>query len=128
MTAEGRGHDHPVDPERVAAAQAALPAAAVGEEFARLLAVVADPVRARILVALLAVEELCVGDLALALRINEDAVSYALRVLRDRELVERRTEGRMGFYRLARDPGDQLALAAALQQLSELAERRTWSS
>ena len=30
----------------------------------------------RILTALLAAEELCVGDLALALEVNEDAVSY----------------------------------------------------
>ena len=33
-------------------------------------------------------EELCVGDLALALEVNEDAVGYALRVLRTDDSTE----------------------------------------
>ena len=42
----------------------------------------ADPVRLRLIYALDIVEELCVGDLALALDVSEDSVSYALRLLR----------------------------------------------
>lgn len=61
----------------------------------------ADPTRARLLYALDIVDELCVGDLALALDISEDAASYGLRVLRTAGLVTRRKEGRMAFYRLA---------------------------
>jgi DNA-binding transcriptional ArsR family regulator len=68
--------------------------------MAELLRLLADPLRSRVLSALLVSEELCVGDLALALDTNEDAVSYALRVLRTAGLVLRRREGRMGYYRL----------------------------
>lgn len=116
-------HQHPVDPERVAAAQAALLSVDEAEEFNRLLTVLSDPVRVRILSALLAVEELCVGDLALALDVSEDAVSYALRVLRAQRLVRRRAEGRMGYYRLA-DGDIRPVLVAALGDLRALARRR----
>ena len=61
----------------------------------------ADPTRARVLFALDMVEELCVGDLALALEANEDAVGYALRLLRTAGLVTNRKQGRVVFYRLA---------------------------
>ena len=65
------------------------------------LTLVADPTRARLLYALDLVAELCVGDLALALDASEDAVGYALRVLRTAGLVTRRKQGRIVFYRLA---------------------------
>jgi DNA-binding transcriptional ArsR family regulator len=58
-------------------------------------------VRSRILYALDLVEELCVGDLALALGTTEDAVSYGLRILRTAGLVQARKDGRIIFYRLA---------------------------
>jgi DNA-binding transcriptional ArsR family regulator len=47
------------------------------------------------------VEELCVGDLALALETTEDSVGYALKVLRTAGLVTTRKQGRVVFYRLA---------------------------
>lgn len=65
------------------------------------LSLLTDVNRARVLYALDVVEELCVGDLALALGINEDAVGYALRVLRTAGLVTNRKEGRIVYYRLA---------------------------
>lgn len=114
---------HPVDPERVDQARAALLPVGEAEELSRLLAAVGDPVRARILSALLAAGELCVGDLALALGVNEDAVTYGLRVLRGGGLVVRRAEGRMGYYRLA-DDHTRHALVAALGHLSDLARLR----
>ena len=80
---------------------------------------IGDPVRARVLAALVASEELCVGDVALALDISEDAASYALRVLREQQLVQRRGEGRMGFYRLADGPRRE-PLRNALQRLAQL--------
>ena len=61
----------------------------------------ADPTRARLLYALDVVDELCVGDLALALAVSEDAASYGLRVLRTAGLVTRRKEGRVAYYRLS---------------------------
>jgi DNA-binding transcriptional ArsR family regulator len=95
------GHEHPVDPARVAAAQARLPSSADAERMTALLGLLADPVRARLLYALDVAEELCVGDLALALGVNEDQAGYGLRVLRGAGLVTRRKEGRAAFYRLA---------------------------
>ena len=94
-------HDHPVDPERVAHARARGLSAEDAGRLVALLSLLADPVRSRILYALDEVEELCVGDLALALNATEDAVGYALRILRTAGLVATRKQGRVVYYRLA---------------------------
>ncbi len=94
-------HEHPVDPERVAHARARGLSAEDAGRLAGLLSLLADPVRSRILYALDEVEELCVGDLALALQVSEDSVGYALRILRTAGLVATRRQGRVVFYRLA---------------------------
>lgn len=87
--------------------------------MAGLLTLLADPLRARILSSLLVAPEVCVGDLALALGATEDAVSYALRLLRTAGLVRRRREGRMAYYRLA-DGNAYPALDDALARLRSL--------
>ena len=94
-------HAHPVDPERVAHARARLPGRDDAAQLTSVLSLMADPTRARVLFALDMVEELCVGDLALALEANEDAVGYALRLLRTAGLVVNRRQGRVVYYRLA---------------------------
>ncbi len=95
-------HAHPVDPQRVAAAQARMLSADEAGALAGLLGLLADATSSRILYALDLVDELCVGDLALALAgVSEDAVSYALRLLRTAGLVVARKEGRVVYYRLA---------------------------
>ena len=94
-------HAHPFDPEGVAHARARLPDRAEAAQLVSVLSLMADPTRARVLFALDMVEELCVGDLALALETNEDAVGYALRLLRTAGLVTNRKQGRVVFYRLA---------------------------
>ncbi len=94
-------HDHPVDPERVATARERLIDAEEAGRLAGLLGLLADPVRARILYALDLVQELCVGDLSLALQATEDSVGYALRVLRTAGLVSTRKHGRVVYYRLS---------------------------
>ena len=94
-------HDHPVDPERVAHARARGLSADDAGRLAALLSLLADPVRSRILYALDEVEELCVGDLALALESTEDSVGYGLKILRTAGLVATRKQGRVVFYRLA---------------------------
>lgn len=101
-------HPHPVDPERVEHATARIPD---DEEVARLtdlLSLMSDPVRLRILYALDATEELCVGDLALVLSLNEDQVGYALRMLRAAGMVVTRKQGRVVYNRLASDFPDAL--------------------
>ena len=119
---------HPVDPDRVAGARERQISAAEAEELSALVTLVADPLRARILSVLLATDELCVGDIAIALGATEDGVSYALRILRTAGLVHRRREGRMGYYRL-RDGEMRTALRASLEELRALSrlhpERQT---
>lgn len=94
-------HGHPIDPERVRAARERLIDAEEGARLAGLLGLLADPVRARILYALDIVDELCVGDIALALGATEDSVGYGLRVLRTAGLVSTRKQGRVVYYRLS---------------------------
>ena len=81
-------HDHPVDRERVAAARAGVLSVGDAGRLAGLLGMLADPVRSRLLFALSAATELCVGDLA-------------LKMLRLAGLVSFRKDGRMVFYRLS---------------------------
>jgi DNA-binding transcriptional ArsR family regulator len=113
-------HDHPVDAERVAAARAGLLSVDDAGRLAGLLGMLADPVRSRILFALSAVDELCVGDLALVLEVTEDQVSYALKMLRLAGLVGFRKDGRMSFYRLSGGFPHQL-LEHCLRQLMAIA-------
>jgi ArsR family transcriptional regulator, lead/cadmium/zinc/bismuth-responsive transcriptional repressor len=112
-------HEHPVDPERVEAVRRRGLPVDEAEAMAGLLTLLADPLRVRILAALLVTDEVCVGDLALALDATEDSVSYALRLLRTAGLVRRRREGRMGYYRL-RDGDARDALNASLDRLRAL--------
>lgn len=93
--------ERPVDAEGVATAKADLITTEDAGRLAGLLGLLADPVRSRVLFALATVERLCVGDLALALDVSHDAVSYGLRMLRTAGLVKFRKEGRVVFYELA---------------------------
>jgi len=115
-------HDHPVNAARVAAARAGVLPVAEAGRLAGLLGMLADPVRSRILFALAAAGELCVGDLALALDVTEDQVSYALKMLRLAGLVIFRKDGRMVFYRLS-DGFPHPLLEHCLRQLLTIASR-----
>ncbi|MDP9220628.1 MAG: metalloregulator ArsR/SmtB family transcription factor [Actinomycetota bacterium] len=94
-------HQHPVDQARVAAARTDLLSVDEAGRLAGLLGMLADPVRSRILFALASAEELCVGDLALALDATEDQISYGLKLLRTAGMVVFRKQGRIVFYRLS---------------------------
>jgi DNA-binding transcriptional ArsR family regulator len=93
--------DRLADPRAVKAARRHLIDVDEAERLAELLGLLADATRARILFALGAVDELCVGDLAVTLAVSEDAVGYALKVLRMAGLVRGRKDGRSVCYRLA---------------------------
>jgi DNA-binding transcriptional ArsR family regulator len=69
------------------------------QRMAEFLGFLADPNRLRIL-SILAGQEMCVGDLATAVGMNESAVSHQLRMLRTIRLVSSRKQGRHVFYRL----------------------------
>ncbi len=115
-----RSHEHPVDAERVAVARAGVLSEAEAGRLAGLLGMLADPVRSRILFALVTADELCVGDLALALDVTEDQVSYALKMLRLAGLVSFRRDGRMVRYRLS-DGFPHALLEHCLRQLLTIA-------
>jgi DNA-binding transcriptional ArsR family regulator len=114
-------HRHPVDAERVRAASDVAVSSEEADEMTALLDVVSDPTRARIIMTLGHVGEMCVGDLALALETSEGGVSYALRVLRASRLVRPRREGRFMFYGFV-DNGKGQELAALLHRVNALAD------
>ena len=92
-----------IDPEKVALVQKqALPARTI-ERVSRLFSALSDPTRLKILHALTVTEELCVCDLAALAELSVSAVSHQLRLLRDRDLVRARRDGRMVYYSLADD-------------------------
>lgn len=93
-------HDHPIDAAKVAAARRAVLTSTAGERTAEALRLLADPVRVRIVSALHAAGELCVGDLALVLDVTDSSVSHALRLLRTAGVVANRRDGRVIYYRL----------------------------
>jgi DNA-binding transcriptional ArsR family regulator len=115
-------HEHPIDARRVAKARKRLPTLDEATRLTSLLSLMADPIRLRILYALDVTEELCVGDLALALGANEDQVTYALRLLRAANLVLTRKHGRVVYNRLAADFPEPLR-EHCLRQLVEITRR-----
>jgi DNA-binding transcriptional ArsR family regulator len=115
-------HAHPIDADRVAHARARVPSLDEASRLTSLLSLIADPVRLRILYALDVCEELCVGDLALALGANEDQVTYGLRLLRTAGLVLTRKDGRVVYNRLAPDFPEPLR-EHCLHQLVEITRR-----
>lgn len=115
-------HAHPVNAAGVDKAKAAGLAPHEGEQLARLLGLLADPIRVRMLFCLVSVNELCVGDLAMALDISMDQSSYGLKQLRGAGLVQARRDGRVMYYRLADGFPHQL-LDHCLRQLLTIAAK-----
>lgn len=68
-------------------------------DLAELFKVFGDSTRIRILYALFE-SELCVGDIAQILNLNQSAVSHQLRILKDAKLVKYRRDGKVIFYSL----------------------------
>jgi DNA-binding transcriptional ArsR family regulator len=92
-----------IDPETVAFVQKrTLPDKTI-ERVSRLFSALADPTRLKLLHALTVTNELCVCDLAVLAELSVSAVSHQLRLLRDRDLVQARRDGRMVYYSLADD-------------------------
>ena len=88
-----------VDLARVRRVERALVSSEAAQSLAETFSLLGDPTRTRILHAL-AVDELCVSDLAGLLGISPSAASHQLRLLRDRRLVAVRREGKRTYYRL----------------------------
>ena len=102
-----------IDPEAVAFVQERVLPDRTVERLSRLFSAFADPTRLRILHALNIIDELCVCDLAALSDLSVSAVSHQLRLLRDRELVHARRDGRMVYYSLADEHVSQLMAIGA---------------
>ena len=90
-----------VDRDRVAAVRSAMPDEGDVVELADVFALLGDPNRVRLLIALLEGGEMCVCDLAAATGMTESATSHAIRLLRAHRIVSvPRRQGRMAYYRL----------------------------
>jgi ArsR family transcriptional regulator, lead/cadmium/zinc/bismuth-responsive transcriptional repressor len=90
-----------VDRDRVAAVQGSMPSDEDVEQAADVFALLGDPNRLRLLVALLEGGEMCVCDLAASAGMSESATSHAVRWLRAHRIVSSpRRHGRMMYYRL----------------------------
>ena len=70
------------------------------QRMAEFFSALSDPHRLKLLSAL-AQQELCVCDLAAAVKMGESAVSHQLRILKSQRLVKYRRQGRNVFYSLA---------------------------
>lgn len=90
---------HPVEIDAVQKLQNQILSIDKAQQRAEFFSLLGDTNRLRI-VSVLALEELCVCDLAAALEMSESAVSHQLRALRSMRLVSYRKRGRKVFYRL----------------------------
>jgi DNA-binding transcriptional ArsR family regulator len=90
---------HPVEIDNVQGIQSQILSTEKAQQMAEFFSLLGDANRLRI-VSVLALEELCVCDLAAALNMSESAVSHQLRTLRAMRLVSYSKRGRKVFYRL----------------------------
>lgn len=72
------------------------------EQIAELFKGFADVTRVQIL-SLLAVRELCVGDIAQTVSLSQSAISHQLRLLKEMHLIKFRRDGKNVLYSLADD-------------------------
>lgn len=107
-----------IDPEAVALVLANVLPWRTVDRLSRLFSALADPTRLKILHALKLTPELCVCDLAVVADLSVSAVSHQLRLLRDRDLVRARRDGRIVYYSLADDHVSEL-MAAGIEHSLE---------
>ncbi|MBP2679001.1 MAG: ArsR family transcriptional regulator, partial [Deltaproteobacteria bacterium] len=80
----------------------AMPSDQMVRALAETFGALSDPTRVRI-ISTLAVQELCVFDLAHLLGLTGSAVSHQLRLLRGQRLVKYRKQGKVAYYSLDDD-------------------------
>ena len=94
-----------------------MPAAETLKALADFFKVFGDSTRIRILYVLFQ-SEMCVGDLAQTLGLNQSAISHQLRVLKQMKLVTNRREGKIVYYALA-DSHIKTIINQGLEHISE---------
>ncbi|NJL89931.1 MAG: helix-turn-helix transcriptional regulator [Coleofasciculaceae cyanobacterium SM2_1_6] len=87
------------EPDKLSPIRSQILSVEKAQGMAEFMNFLADTNRLRIL-SVLATGEMCVGDLAITLAMNESAVSHQLRTLRAIRLVNFRKQGRHVFYSL----------------------------
>ena len=100
------GHGHA---DEILAALGRLPSGEVIAKLAEVFALLSNPTRLRIVIALRPSgseepPELCVCDLAVLTDASESMTSHQLRLLRDAGLVSQRRDGKLVRYRLVPGP------------------------
>ncbi len=90
---------HPVNLNQVRQLHQDILSVQKSQRMAEFFSLLGDANRLRILSAL-SIQELCVCDLAAAVKMTESAVSHQLRALRSMRLVGYRKQGRNVFYYL----------------------------
>jgi ArsR family transcriptional regulator, lead/cadmium/zinc/bismuth-responsive transcriptional repressor len=103
LPAERSGH-RVIDGERVCEAIAAITCPAAIQARAKAFAVLSDPTRLTLLIAIKAAGPISVSDLAAATGLNDTTVSQTLRYLRAAQVVSAERDGRVIRYQLADGP------------------------
>ncbi|MBD1846062.1 helix-turn-helix transcriptional regulator [Cyanobacteria bacterium FACHB-63] len=98
-TADQCSDQHPVNLDHIRSLHRDLLSVEKSQRMAEFFSLLGDGNRLRILSAL-SIQELCVCDLAAAVKMSESAVSHQLRALRSMRLVEYRKQGRNVYYSL----------------------------
>lgn len=88
-----------INPKKVSAVMKKMEPAGSLMKVSETFRALGDLTRTKIISAL-AIEELCVCDIAALLNTTKSAVSHQLRILRNLRLVKYRKEGKMVFYSL----------------------------
>jgi DNA-binding transcriptional ArsR family regulator len=96
-----RADRHVIDDHRVCEAITGLGTEEQRRTWADRFAILADPNRLALLLAIHHAPEICVTDLAVATGLNDTTVSQALRLLRGQNVVSAHRDGRIIRYRLA---------------------------
>jgi DNA-binding transcriptional ArsR family regulator len=99
-----RAHRRSIDEHHVCDAIAGIGDLADIQRQAALFALLGDPTRLTLLLAISAAPDITVTDLAIAVGMNDTTVSQALRLLRATGTVAGRKDGRAVRYRLTADP------------------------
>jgi DNA-binding transcriptional ArsR family regulator len=107
-----------IDAPKAEAIRQTLPRSEHAQRAAERAQAFADPTRLTLATALLEGEELCVCDLSWISERKQALVSHHLRILRDRELVRSRRDGKLVMYSLT-DEG-HLLLRAMLHDKTDV--------
>lgn len=103
-----RAHRHTIDEHAVCDAIEGIGEPDSVRAWAERFSLLSDPGRLTLLLAIRAVPDITVSDLAVAAGMNDTAVSQALRLLRVAGVVTARKDGRVMRYRLTADAVNDL--------------------